>query len=264
MKSKFFLTTIVAIFLTATTVLAYDFGSNITIYDGSSSELSGWHGKNEDQEVEPGDATGQVWDLEGFFLDGSSLTMVGGFDFINGVSGYSYESGDIFIDTDGNYTSTGGSSSNGYENVNSNFGYEYVLDMDFANGTYDVYALSSDDTTVTVYYSQNDASNPFRYVSGGETVLSGLSFGYLSGLSDNDTGLLGDTHNAVTVDIGFLAGVIPGEDFTAHFTIGCGNDNLMGKGTAPVPEPTTILLSGLGLLGMGFLLRRKHNHKLAR
>jgi len=38
MKSKFFLLTIAVVFLTATSVLALDFGHNITIYDGSSSE----------------------------------------------------------------------------------------------------------------------------------------------------------------------------------------------------------------------------------
>ena len=43
--------------------------------------------------------TGQQWDLEGFFLSGSELTMVGGFDFENGeyASGHTYLAGDIFI-----------------------------------------------------------------------------------------------------------------------------------------------------------------------
>ncbi len=36
-----------------------------------------------------------------------------------------------------------------------------------------------------------------------------------------------------------------------------GLDNVIVEGAAPVPEPTTILLSGLGLLGMGAYIRRK-------
>ena len=72
---------------------------NITIYDGNSSSETGWYGTQEDQEVEPGMQTGQYWDLEGFFLDGSMLSMVGGFNFKTGRDGYT--SGDIFIDIDG-------------------------------------------------------------------------------------------------------------------------------------------------------------------
>ena len=40
----------------------------------------------------------QKWDLEGFFLQGTTLTMIGGFDFLNGESNYT--SGDIFISID--------------------------------------------------------------------------------------------------------------------------------------------------------------------
>ena len=60
---------------------------------------------SEDQEVEPGMAWNQKWDLEGFFRNGNMLSMVGGFNFETG--GYdSYRdrywgSGDIFFDVDG-------------------------------------------------------------------------------------------------------------------------------------------------------------------
>jgi len=66
---------------------------DITIYDNRGTG-TGWYGGNEDQEVEPGMVNTQAWDLEGFFLQGNSLSMVGGFDFKNGYEGY--KSGDIF------------------------------------------------------------------------------------------------------------------------------------------------------------------------
>jgi uncharacterized protein (DUF111 family) len=37
----------------------------------------------------------------------------------------------------------------------------------------------------------------------------------------------------------------------------CGNDNLMGHGTTPVPEPATMLLLGVGVMGLGVLSRKK-------
>jgi hypothetical protein len=82
---------------------------------------------------------------------------------------------------------------------------------------------------------------------------------YYDSLSDSDVGgLLGDSHYALTgIDLGFIAG----KEFTAHITEGCGNDNLMGSGTAPVPEPATLILMGMGLIGLAGFSRRKINKK---
>lgn len=278
MKKTIILTTVTALALIGGSALATPYGTDITIYDGSSNTAN-WHGTAEDQETEPGMVGSQAWDLEGFFLNGSQLSMVGGFDFKNGAPGYGqFYSGDIFIDVDGNfgrnYGPSGWSPINGNQTLNTNFGYEYVIDLiRDSNGFTTSYAIINlTDTqngavmTETAYYAQNESgtpsSDPWQYVSGG-TMLGGGTLQYISGLSDADTGFVGGTHYALTgIDLSFLSD-LGYNDFTTHFTMGCGNDNLMGNNsTAPVPEPATMFLFGIGLTGFAGIQLRKQKKAL--
>ncbi|PID57783.1 hypothetical protein CSB45_06040 [candidate division KSB3 bacterium] len=240
--------------------VALDLGTDITIAD-LNSRGEGWYGDREDQETEPGTITNQSWDLEGMFLRGSQLSLVGGYDFRQGE--HKIYTGDIFIDVDGDIvygqdiTTLRG---NGYQALSNSFGYDYVIDLTLDGNTlsssYDVYQLDASATLLSPYYRLNDESGAFRYVAGGELIGSGDVF-YQSGLSDAELGFLGGRHNVLSVDLSFLN---PGTAFTAHYTMGCGNDDLMGSGSlAPTatPEPGTLLLLSSGMFAVIGLLRKR-------
>ena len=244
--------------------MATSFGANITISDENSSLNKDWYGSREDQEVEPGMETGQKWDLEGFFLSGTTLTMVGGFNFRDGDSGFT--SGDLFIDITGDAVYGDiHSGTDGYISVLNSFGYDYVLDLTFNDPdptkafTYDVYAINGNTKVITANYSQNQGSSPWRYDSGG-TLIKHASLTYTKGGEANLLGFSGNgDHNAVSVSLDFLQldSLTHGTNFITHFTMGCGNDNLMGTGALPNPEPATLFLMGCGLIGLAGLGRKK-------
>jgi hypothetical protein len=140
---------------------------------------------------------------------------------------------------------TGGS---GNAIVANTFGYDYVLDVDFMTLTYNIVKLTNASTT-TVYYSQNQGSNPWKYnYNKNDQIIGSGTIGYLANQSDSAVGFQGGWHNVATVDLSFLAN-LGFSSFTAHFTMACGNDDLIGKGVVATPEPGTLLLLGTGLLG---------------
>lgn len=279
----------------------FQLGTQFTIWDEMGTN-PGPNATGEDQEVEPNCVWDQRYDLEGFFfvtdseLQGGVLQMVGGYDFVDGYGGYA--PGDLFIDVNGNARFGNGvnappdmspGTANGNFTVAYTYGYEFVVRL-AEDYSVQAWALDAADSTVEVYFDQNNGSNPWRYASGGTeipidtgswTFWSGLSNSQVGGFSGDITTSNGTTpmHYAAEVDLGFLYDYMDargttyriqvGDDwylptgFTAHYTYGCGNDNLMGTtldvwdpGT-PVPEPASITLMGLGIALVAVARMRK-------
>lgn len=200
----------------AGTASAIELGKNISIYDGQGAG-TGWYGAQEDNEITNGCETGQKWDLEGFYQNGYTLSLVGGFNFKTGEvgSGIRYRSGDLFIDIDGN--AQYGSSAAGSQHA-IDYNYEYVLDIDWVNNRYNIYDISELTSSLSlVAFTQNNVSNPYGYTphsnDGAGLLSSGSLFtcGVLAA-ADNVDNLRGDsssaTHYVATFDLSFLKSII--------------------------------------------------------
>ncbi len=284
-----FVATLVPAAAWATPTTAAELGTSITISDANFQNLSSsatatqifskWYANHEDNETEtnPNTVVGQQWDLEGMYLNGNSLTLVGGFDFRNGANVPSvdpnryYKSGDIFIDVTGDakfgFANNHGSGLGG--TTANTFGYDYVIHFDTSLTQYSVMAI--DGTSIVARATDVSSTNPWKWVSGGQEILSNQSLQYgllgstvvsnLTSFGSPTTGLQGhggnNNHYYLTVDLGFLPTTTLA---TLHYTMECGNDNLMGQ-TAIVSVPDLSATASLLLLGLAPLvaLRRRRS-----
>jgi hypothetical protein len=160
----------------------------ITIQDNNPGVwyfgASGTHGLvNEDNETEPGTIRNQSWDLEAFGLQGSTLTMFGGWNFANGQPGY--KPGDLFIKVGGSAPS-GDPLVNTTAPVENTYGYTYAVSLSggsgFGSSKATVVSLNAASTMDTALFDYM-RSNPWKYNSGATGSFL-TDIGYLSGLTD--------------------------------------------------------------------------------
>jgi hypothetical protein len=232
---------------------------DITIQNDGQVSGTGWYGSHENNETEPGTQTGQRWDLENIILEGNSLTIRGGFDYLNGVSvgSRTIRRGDVFIDVNGDALTTWTTAS-GPKTLNSTFNYDFAIHFDIIDNTqlkYQIVNLNSGSTFDVV--TDIHASNPWR-LSDGSAIDSSSGMG-VAGLTSYTDGE--GQHWDMTVDLGLggynelLAAMSGASSTLFHYSMECGNDVIMGSVSVP-DGGTTLVLLGVALSGLSMVGRR--------
>lgn len=247
-----------ALLISLTPVSTYAGALGFWATDGWTAMTLDSHGG--DGVIGPG-AGGQQFDAEYLYYkqSGNSLSigLQAGFNLITGYEYHStspkdYYAGDLALSFDGSAGPTG---------------YEYAIDfgletrdyqkdaVDMGTGTgidaAGLYSVSSWNNDV---YSGHTVANPFA--ADGGTLLQGLT---LNTDMFTGSGSAGGTSyfRTVTFDLGSL-GLTGPITLDAHWTMSCGNDYINGTTTlSSVPEPSTMALMFMSLMGIGWAGRRK-------
>ena len=252
---------------------------NITINDLQGPNSSGYHAPGrgvggEDQETEPGTASGQAWDLEAFSLQNKTLKIYSGFNLLAGEKPYGL--GDLFIDVDGNANWKPGADNHiSGTTDNSKFHYDYVVHWNTRSGTsigigaYDVYKIADNSAVKFKETVFKSGSNPWLLllpavikdqsivkVASGRMSVAVDTHAVVT-LDDGSTVIGGSAttpHFIGDVDLSFLPSTAFGNSKTLfHLTMECGNDSLVGR----VPDSGSALaLMGAAMSGLAFVGRR--------
>jgi hypothetical protein len=234
--------------------------ADITIMDGQGSG-TGWYSANrENNETEPGTITSQAWDLETMQLNGTKLSITGGYDFRYGTQsgGKYYRGGDILIDLNGDAKTMWTSGVTADRTLNSYFNYDFAIHFSkAANGaanslTYTIIDLNSSSTFEQVTDIQK--SNPWRVSDTSVYDSTTGSFqGEFAQLATDAEG----AHYSLTVDLSnsqaLMDAIALASKMLVKYTIECGNDTIIGE--TPLFNPSGSVAdagSTLALLGAAF------------
>lgn len=127
--------------------------------------------------------------------------------------------------------------------------WEYVFDVDTGN-LYDIH-----DAQDQILLSNDVYGDPFgvdTYRHGQEVEIDSRG---LTAIGSGSAQKSGDYYS-LTFDISNL-NLVAGMSLGFHWTMGCANDVIEGAVQAGVPEPSTVLLLGSGILGVLAVIRKK-------
>ncbi len=198
---------------------------------------------------------GQAFDVEYLYHKSVGSTLyIGvqtGFDIISGQQTYGssskdYYAGDLALSFDGD-----------------NSAYEYGVDFGLYTESYtsgnkvDSSLLDLTGIDPAGLYTVNDWNNDIAFpISSPFAIDDGTKIGEIgTGVGSGSNGDSGDNFSYYRW-ISFDASGLDLSSVDVHWTMSCGNDAIDGNFSS-VPEPSLLSLLGIGLLGLGFVRRRK-------
>jgi len=166
-------------------------------------------------------------------------------------NGTTAAAGDLFLSTTG-WSLVGPApyySDDYFDFMNGGWNYAVVLGSHGVNSVYDI----TSGEIVISNIARLGTGIPGDYFKGNQEVL----FKPYAGVGAEDSGIWTVKPGVISIDINdaLFAYAFSSGKLVFHWTMTCANDVIEGQ-VPSVPEPSTMLLLGAGLLGLGFLRRR--------